>query len=92
MAQAKTEFLQEVQAMKPNIKIGGNQPYNMNAVFPVVSGAAGAGYSAIATVAVTVYPEPATGNFLILKNTDDSNKYSLCFYNGTAWQRGAAAI
>ncbi len=75
-----------------NMKIGGTNGYTHNTLFPVASGAAGAGYSAIATVAVTVYPEPQLGNFLILKNTSDSNKYSLCFYNGTAWQRGAAAI
>ena len=72
--------------MRPNIKIGGKQGYNMNPQFAVVSGAGGAAWTACATMALTVYPEPTTGNMLIIINTDDSSKSSPVFYTGTAWQ------
>lgn len=66
--------------------VGGAAGYGVNLTLPYVSGNAGAAYSAVATLAATPYPEPAEGNVFILKNTGDSNKFSLAVYDGTAWQ------
>jgi len=67
-------------------KVGGTNYYNCNLTLPYVSGSGGSGYSTVSTLAATPYPEPAAGNMFLLKNTDDSNKLSLAFYDGTNWK------
>jgi len=72
-----------VKTLLPNITIGGTQGYNTNATIPVISGNMGAAFSACATLAAAVYPEPKAGNFYAAINSATAT--AMVFYDGSSW-------
>lgn len=64
-------------------RIGGTQGYNINAAFPIGSGNMGGAFTAMDTVAATIYPEPATGNIFVAVNSASAT--ALAYYTGSAW-------
>ncbi len=67
----------------PNAKVGGTFGYNMNVQFPIGAGNMGGAFTAMDTVAATIYPEPKDGNVFLAVNSASAT--AIAFYYST-WQ------